>query len=200
REIMRFEIKDLQRKFNFTIIYVTHDQVEAMTMGTRIVIMNEGVVQQVADPLTVYERPANIFVASFIGTPQINLVETTITSNGSGAKVCFGDQEISVSPQIEQKLLKQIGIGGKAVLGLRPEHIQLDPSLFTHPNTVQLPAKVEVTELLGSETNLYLSVNGHKLVAKVPAQTQVRPGEKTMIWLSMEQAHWFQKDTGVAIV
>jgi multiple sugar transport system ATP-binding protein len=200
RVSMRAELAKLHQELQTTFIYVTHDQVEAMTMGTRIVIMNEGVVQQVADPLTVYERPANIFVASFIGTPQINLVETTITSNGSGAKVCFGDQEISVSPQIEQKLLKQIGIGGKAVLGLRPEHIQLDPSLFTHPNTVQLPAKVEVTELLGSETNLYLSVNGHKLVAKVPAQTQVRPGEKTMIWLSMEQAHWFQKDTGVAIV
>lgn len=199
RVSMRTELAKLHQELQTTFVYVTHDQVEAMTMGTRIVIMNEGVVQQVADPVTVYEKPANIFVASFIGTPQINLVDATIIEGEGGTGASFGKHKIDLTPEAKEKLLLQAGVGKEVVLGLRPEHIQLDPSLFPNSNLASLPAIVEVAELLGSETNLFLDVNGYKLVAKVPAQTKARPGETVTAWLNMDEAHWFHKDTGLAI-
>ncbi len=199
RVSMRAELAKLHQELETTFIYVTHDQVEAMTMGTRIVVMNEGVVQQVADPMTIYQQPANVFVASFIGTPQINLLEASFATNEKGTCIRLGEQEITAPPHLTEKLLRQSGADHKITLGIRPEHIQLDPSLFTHAQAAQLPARVEVTELLGSETHLHLSMHGQKLVAKVPAQTLVKPGDKVTAWLDLEQAHWFNSDTGVAI-
>lgn len=135
RVSMRAELAKLHQELETTFIYVTHDQVEAMTMGTRIVVMNEGVVQQVADPMTIYQQPANVFVASFIGTPQINLLEASFATNEKGTCIRLGEQEITAPPHLTEKLLRQSGADHKITLGIRPEHIQLDPSdnVCSHP-------------------------------------------------------------------
>ena len=160
---MRTEIAKLHHRLQTTFIYVTHDQVEAMTMGSRIVVMKDGIVQQVDTPQNIYNYPANIFVASFIGSPQMNFFDGEVTVEGEKAYATLGDQKILL-PESTAKAVKKENVGGKLVtFGIRPEYLDDSKDLVSNnPNEV-VEGKVEVIELMGSESYIYIKVGGIQL-------------------------------------
>ena len=196
---MRIEISKLHDRLGATIIYVTHDQTEAMTLGTRIVVMKDGVVQQIDSPQNLYAKPCNQFVAGFIGSPQMNFIDATIKVNGSNVTATIGDKEIAV-PASKTKALIDGGYDGKTVvLGIRPEDIH-DSQMFidASPNTV-IESTIRVYELLGAEVFLYFDYAGAQITARVDPRTTAKTGDTISFALDMEKAHFFNKETGVTI-
>ncbi|MGV4038835.1 ABC transporter ATP-binding protein [Citrobacter portucalensis] len=187
---MRAEISKLHQKLNTTMIYVTHDQTEAMTMATRIVIMKDGIVQQVGAPKTVYNHPANMFVAGFIGSPAMNFIRGAI----DGDKFVTETLKLTI-PQNKLAQLKLQGYEHQAVtLGIRPEDI--------HPqvnNKNSVSAKISVAELTGAEFMLYTIVGGHELVVRAGAVNDYHAGENITIHFDMAKCHFFDAETEVAI-
>jgi multiple sugar transport system ATP-binding protein len=200
---MRTEIKNLHRKLETTILYVTHDQEEAMTLADRLVIMDNGVVQQCGAPLEVYNRPANRFVAGFVGTPPMNFLEGRIEGNG-GASFVAGDIVRMTLP------LELVGaltphLGRPAVLGVRPEHLTLDgpPTQVTgtdRPNQptakgASIQSSVTVVEPLGDSVNVHLILpDGKPLVARVSPTVSVSPGDKVKVTVDVSRVHLFAAD------
>ena len=196
---MRIEISKLHERLGATIIYVTHDQTEAMTLGTRIVVMKDGVVQQIDTPLNLYNCPNNLFVAGFIGSPQMNFMDGVVKVNGDDVSITVGEQTLAV-PASKSAALKDGGYDGKTiVLGIRPEDIH-DSQMFieTSPNTV-IDAKIRVYELLGAEVYLYFDYAGAQLTARVDPRTSARTGDSVKFALDMEKAHFFDKETELTI-
>ena len=194
---MREELGKLYRRLKTTTIYVTHDQVEAMTMGTRIVVMKDGVIQQVAPPEEIYNRPANLFVAGFVGSPPMNLMEGLIQEiNG----VCrFETRRLSLHiPEVKSKELIRRGYPGKSViLGVRAENIvyikeELEKEEF---RSNQFAAEVVMRELLGSDVYLYVNNKEHQLTVRVDPRTRFAEGETIRIGLDLDRVHFFDKDT-----
>lgn len=186
---MRAEIIRLHNRLETTMIYVTHDQVEAMTMGDRIVIMKDGVIQQVGTPLEIFRQPKNIFVAGFIGSPAINLVECELIQENSNLYVRTSDFKLKVPT--EKTEVYERYINKTVILGIRPEYIY-DPRLFhkqMEGNTFQ--AMVEVIEPLGSEVIIYFKINNHSLLGKLDADTQAESGKNIEIYLDMDKMHLF---------
>ncbi len=164
RNQMRAEIIKLRQRINTTFIYVTHDQTEAMTLGDRIVIMKDGFIQQIGTPQEVFEKPQNLFVAGFIGSPQMNFFDAQLLLEGSDYKLKVGDTEIKPSEQI-CSALKAKGVQPKAVtLGIRPEHLMLASSDSDHTIT----GTVEVSEMMGSELYLHVKADKHEVVLRIP--------------------------------
>ncbi|MBR1629136.1 MAG: sn-glycerol-3-phosphate ABC transporter ATP-binding protein UgpC [Lachnospiraceae bacterium] len=197
---MRIEISKLHERLGATIIYVTHDQTEAMTLGTRIVVMKDGIVQQIDTPHNLYMSPGNVFVAGFIGSPQMNFMDAKIEANGDKVTAIVGDTKLAV-PVSKAKSLISGGYSGKTVLmGIRPEDIH-DSQMFidTSPNTV-FDAQIRVYELLGAEVFLYFDYAGVQLTARVDPRTTARMGDKVRFAFDMEKAHFFDKDTEKTIV
>lgn len=187
---MRAEISKLHQKLNTTMIYVTHDQTEAMTMATRIVIMKDGIVQQVGAPKTVYNHPANMFVAGFIGSPAMNFIRGAI----DGDKFVTETLKLTI-PQNKLAQLKAQGYEHQAVtLGIRPEDIH--PQLN---NENSISAKISVAELTGAEFMLYTIVGGHELVVRAGAVNDYHAGENITIHFDMAKCHFFDAETEVAI-
>ena len=197
---MRREIARIRRELGATVIYVTHDQVEAMTMGDRIVVMNEGRVEQVGTPLAVYDRPETLFVASFIGSPAMNLVEGAVALDGTPRFVAPDDPAI-VLPLLpwQADALRQRA-GGALVAGVRPEDLvpEAEPSL--PGSTPRIAARVDVVEPLGNEVLLYARTEAHDLVSRTGPHAPPRPGEP--VWLSArpERVHYFDRDTSRVLV
>ena len=201
RTAMRTEITKLHQKLQTTFIYVTHDQVEAMTMGTRIVVMKAGVIQQIAKPQTLYDYPANVFVASFIGTPQMNFFDAVLDENGL-LNLSSG-QTIQLSPDKRKTLEAQKGTR-EVVLGIRPEDITLCSDDVTE-NAVT--ARVDVIEALGGEALLYCSLNLNEediivteddkntVVAKIGARESVARGQLRRLHFDQSRIHLFDKAT-----
>lgn len=164
RNQMRAEIIQLRHRINTTFIYVTHDQTEAMTLGDRIVIMKDGHIMQIGTPQEVFEHPANIFVAGFIGTPQMNFFDAKVTGKDDDYMVQVGTAKIKLTGETAKKLAAQ-GITSKDVtLGIRPEHID-----FVHtPSENTLTGKVDVSEMMGSEYHLHVTVDKYDIVLRVP--------------------------------
>ncbi len=182
RARMRIEIKRLHAKIPTTSVFVTHDQIEAMTLGDRVVIMRDGYVQQVGTPLTVYEKPANKFVAGFIGAPAMNFVDVTVR----GATVETSGLKLSVSPAAARAL--QSHDGKQVVMGVRPEHLAHGDGA---PGA-SFDARVEVVEQLGSEILLETRVGTDSLtVARVPAEMKVAPGDQVRISAQLGRLHFF---------
>ena len=174
---MRIEIAKLHQRLGTTIIYVTHDQTEAMTLGTRIVVMRDGVVQQVDTPQNLYDRPQNLFVAGFMGSPQMNFLDAVVSINGTTAYLNIAGKAIPL-PAAKSKKLIDGGYDGKMVtFGIRPEDIY-DSEMFIEasPNSV-FEATVKVYELLGAEVYLYLDLDEIPVTARVDANTSSRPGD-----------------------
>ena len=192
---MRIEISKLHQKLGTTIIYVTHDQTEAMTLGTRIVVMNAGVVQQVDTPQTLYDRPCNLFVAGFIGSPQMNFVDAVCKVNGSEVSLIAGPSEIKL-PAAKAKKLIDGGYDGKTVvLGIRPEDVHDEPEfLAKSPDTV-IEAKIRVYEMLGAEVFLYFDYEGSSMTARVEPKTTARTGDVVKFALDADKIHVFDKET-----
>lgn len=217
---MRAEISALHHRLGATIIYVTHDQTEAMTLGTRIVVMKDGIIQQVASPRELYNNPVNLFVAGFIGSPQMNFVNAECRAKKDDIYLDFDRFSIKL-PAKQAKVLKEKEyVGKKVIMGIRPEKIfENEYALNTHPDT-QIEVKINGYELLGSEVLLYFNLLDEKpddvqrqftddayenvkkvqWTAKVDASTTARFGNTIKVALDPNKIHIFDKDTEEAIV
>ena len=198
RVAMRTEIKKLHHRLQTTFIYVTHDQTEAMTMGTRIVVMKDGIIQQVDTPMNLYSEPCNVFVAGFIGSPQMNFINATLSLKNDEIWATFGENTIKI-PEGKSAPLKDY-IGKEVVIGVRPEDIHDDEGFIAAKPDGVCSAKVEVTEVLGSETYLYLTVSGEQFTARVNKRSTSAIGDTIKVALDTNKLHIFDKDTELAIV
>lgn len=199
---MRTEITKLHNRLATTFVYVTHDQTEAMTMGTRIVVMKDGLVQQVDTPQNLFDRPCNMFVATFIGTPQMNLFDATLERSGKNLVVKFGKNIIEL-PESKSKLLTdEAFIGKEVIFGVRPEDIH-DEEIFiaSSPKTL-ISAEIDVVEKLGNETIMYTKVDGKEdyTVARVDARTQVVSGDVVKFAIDANHIHMFDSETELSIL
>ncbi|HHV60113.1 MAG TPA: sn-glycerol-3-phosphate ABC transporter ATP-binding protein UgpC [Clostridiaceae bacterium] len=194
---MRTEISKLHQKLQTTIIYVTHDQTEALTMASRIVVMKDGFIQQVDSPQALYERPDNLFVAGFIGSPQMNFINVVAEKQGNDIYLKFGGNSVKLTEGKAKKLESTDYVGKEMIMGIRPEDIHDEAAYIeTMPDAV-IDAEVEVVEMLGSETLLYMTIDGStsNLIAKVNPRTKARTGDKIKIAFDANKIHLFDKDT-----
>jgi len=191
---MRTEISKLHQRLGNTIIYVTHDQTEAMTLGTRIVVMKDGIVQQVDTPKNLYNHPKNMFVAGFIGSPQMNFIKCSVIEKNGSIALTFGDSEFKLSEE-KANLLKQRNYVGKQVMmGIRPENIHDKQfSLKEYTNVINI--KVSVYELVGSEVYLYFDYADANMIARVNPNTNARVGEFVELYLDDSAMHLFDTET-----
>jgi multiple sugar transport system ATP-binding protein len=193
---MRAEISKIHHQLQTTFIYVTHDQMEAMTMATRIAVINKGRLQQLDTPQNLYNMPANLFVAGFIGSPAMNFFSATIRSDG-GLHADSGEFRIPI-PASRAKSLEPYA-GKSVVMGIRPEDIH--DFEFVPPNieAAKVAVQVDVTELMGNEILLYLLAGKNTFVARVDPRSQLRVGNKAEVALNMEKLHVFDAATEQAI-
>lgn len=188
---MRTEIKALHRRLETTIVYVTHDQVEAMTMADRVVVMNQGRIEQAADPITLYERPANRFVASFIGAPSMNFLDGRVSADGEGMRfVAEGNVSIALPAALKGRLRPE----QQLTLGVRPEHVLGEGG---GDNAVDL--RVRAIEPLGSHTLVVGEVAGTPFTAQVGAYTKIAPEQAVQVQLDPARLHFFEAETGGAL-
>lgn len=196
---MRTEIGKLHHKLQTTFIYVTHDQTEAMTMGSRIVVMKDGIIQQVDSPANLYMNPCNMFVAGFIGSPQMNFVNAKVAKRDDGIWLEFGKSAVKL-PEGRAASLDSSYIGKEVIMGIRPENVHDEESyLSTMPDSI-VNADVEITEMMGAETYLYLMIEGTQFVARVNPRSTVKPNDKIKVALEGNKIHLFDKDTEMAIL
>jgi multiple sugar transport system ATP-binding protein len=196
---MRAEIRKLHQRIQTTVVYVTHDQTEAMTMGDRIVVMRDGVIQQVDTPQNVYNYPANLFVAGFIGSPAMNFLRGDLVEEGG--KVYFRAPELSLLiPEGRYPALRDAGVIGKeVVLGIRPEDLHNEEVfLSAYPDTA-FTARIEVVENMGSELYLHGNKGGQAFVARVSARTNAQPGTEIKLALDGNKIHIFDAETEKAV-
>ena len=191
---MRIEIAKLHQRLGTTIIYVTHDQTEAMTLGDRIVVMKDGVVQQVDTPQNLYEKPANLFVAGFMGSPQMNFLDAVVEVSGDVASLKVAGSSIPL-PAAKSKKLIDGGYAGKTVtFGIRPEDVY-DSEMFLQTAKCSFESTIKVYELLGAEVYLYFDLAEFPLTARVDSRTTARPGDKVKFAFDVEKIHVFDKET-----
>ncbi|MGY6499590.1 MAG: ABC transporter ATP-binding protein [Acidimicrobiales bacterium] len=217
---MRAEIARIQRNLGVTTLYVTHDQVEAMTMGDRVAVLKAGILQQVDSPQRLYDHPDNLFVAAFIGSPSMNLFESSIEEGGpSGLQIAFGSQLLALAPAVlDARPALRSYAGRRLVTGVRPEDID-DAALETeHPTDQRLQAEVELVEALGSEIMVHFSIDATAAetgdpdaieevgsgdrtmcVARFDPHSRVRMGETATMAVHTDRMHFFDPDTGAAI-
>ena len=197
---MRIEISKLHQRLETTIIYVTHDQTEALTLGTRIVVMKDGIVQQVDSPLDLYMRPKNLFVAGFIGSPQMNFIDAKVVVSGSDVLLMFGSNTIKL-PENKAKKLIELGYKDKIVtFGIRPEDIKDEEMFISSSPETSLEATVKVYEMLGAEVFLYFTVDNFDITVRVNPRTTARPGDTIKIALDGSKIHIFDKETQETIL
>ncbi|MDR2752243.1 MAG: sn-glycerol-3-phosphate ABC transporter ATP-binding protein UgpC [Clostridiales bacterium] len=195
---MRTEITKLHQRLQTTFIYVTHDQTEAMTLGTRIVVLKDGIIQQVDSPINLYNKPNNLFVGGFIGSPQMNMIDAVVSKEGNGLYLTFGENKIRV-PESKAKAIDGY-VGKTVVLGVRPEDLH-DEEMFiaASPDSI-IETDVEVTELLGAEVYLYVVAAGQNLTARVNPRSTAKPKDHIKMALDANRIHIFDKETELTIV
>ncbi|MEC5423712.1 sn-glycerol-3-phosphate ABC transporter ATP-binding protein UgpC [Virgibacillus sp. C22-A2] len=193
---MRAEIQKLHRRLQTTTIYVTHDQTEAMTMATRLVVMKDGIIQQVGAPKDVYDNPENVFVGGFIGSPSMNFFSGKLTESYFEM-----DNDIKVKvPEGKMKMLReQDYIGKDIILGIRPEDIHDEPVFIDSTPETKITALIEVAELMGAESFLYSKVNDQDFVARVDSRSDIVGGDKIVLAFDMNNSHFFDKDSELRI-
>jgi len=192
---MRIEIAKLHQRLGTTIIYVTHDQTEAMTLGTRIVVMKDGLIQQVDTPQNLYEKPQNLFVAGFMGSPQMNFLDAVVEAKGESAVLKVAGNSIALPPAKSKKLIEGGYVGKTVVFGIRPEDVY-DSEMFIEasPQSV-FEAAIKVYELLGAEVYLYFDLENFPMTARVDPRTTARPGDVVKFAIDVEKIHVFDKET-----
>ena len=196
---MRIEISKLHENLGATIIYVTHDQTEAMTLGTRIVVMKDGIVQQVDTPQNLYNTPCNQFVAGFIGSPQMNFMDALVNVNGNDVTLKVGEHVLKVPASKKQALIDGGYDGKTVVLGIRPEDVHDSQAFISNSPESVIKSKIKVYELLGAEVFLYFDLEGTQMTARVNPRTTLRTGDDAIFALDMEKIHLFDKDTELTI-
>lgn len=200
RAQMRTEISKLHKRLGTTFIYVTHDQTEAMTMGDRIVVMKDGVVQQVDTPQNLYDFPVNEFVAGFMGSPQMNFIDVTLNKSAKGYTVDFGQHSLLIPAEKANPENLDPYVGKEVVFGIRPENVHDEPEYLEKHTDSLATAQVDVTELMGAETYLYLTCEGTPVTARVEPTSKAQPGDTIKVALEMEKAHLFDKDSEITIL
>lgn len=200
RVAMRTEISKLHKKLNTTFVYVTHDQTEAMTMGTRIVVMKDGVIQQVDSPTVLYNSPCNMFVAGFIGSPQMNFMNALIEKKDNSLYVKIGNTVLPI-PADKAAVVEEKGyVGKEVVFGIRPENLDDEASFVEKNSSSCVNAKVELVEHMGSETFLYLVLEGNNITAKVAPTTTAKIDDVIKVGVDMSLMHLFDKETEITII
>ena len=195
---MRIEISKLHQNLGTTIIYVTHDQTEAMTLGTRIVVMKDGVIQQVDTPENLYEKPGNKFVAGFIGAPQMNMVSARVTEQ-DGIRLEFCGQSIKLDAE-RAAVLKNKGYVGKTViLGIRPEDPPDEGDAGKANREACIHAEIRVYEMLGAETYLYFDMDDATWTARLDPSVKAKPGDRVDLYMNTGKLHAFDPETELAI-
>ncbi len=195
----RAELIKLHRRLGITTVYVTHDQIEAMTMGDRIAVMSNGIIQQCDKPLELYNHPANLFVAGFIGSPAMNFIQSKIVKDGSRLLVDCGGFKLALPASLAEKA--KVYEGKDVTFGIRPEDLydsQL-PSLVEPDDTNILTVDVDVIEPLGNDVEMYLTIGDISLIAMIDSASQARMGEKLKVVIDMSKSHLFDKETEQAI-
>ncbi len=203
RASMRTELTKLHKSVGTTFVYVTHDQVEAMTMATRIVVMKDGLIQQVDTPQNLYDLPVNKFVAGFIGTPQMNFIDTLLTKEGDDLYLKVGNASLKLPKEKANNPALKEYIGQTVIMGIRPESISDDEEAVAQNKDGVMDCTVEVTELMGAEIYLYLSFEGiehaieegKNVIARVSARSLSRSGDNIKVSFDMSRVHIFDKDT-----
>ncbi|MBI5305080.1 MAG: sn-glycerol-3-phosphate ABC transporter ATP-binding protein UgpC [Chloroflexi bacterium] len=193
----RTEISKLHQRLQTTFIYVTHDQTEAMTMGTRIAVMKDGILQQLDTPQNLYDNPVNTFVAGFIGSPAMNFFDAKVAGSKEDIVIDAGSFKLPAPADVKQKLGDYLG---RAVtLGMRPEDIHDREYVPGALNAAPIPSKVDVMEPMGSEIYLFLLSGNHSFVARVDPRSQGRPGKTMDVMVNLDRIHLFDKETQAAI-
>ena len=200
RTSMRTEIIKLHKKLATTFIYVTHDQTEAMTMGDRIVVMKDGVIQQVDTPQNLYDMPCNMFVAGFIGSPQMNFLDGTLIKKGELYGIDLGGDVIPLPKEKTADGKLDAYVGKKVKMGIRPEDIDDEPEFMAKHTDCQLDAQVEVSEMMGAEIYLYLEYKGNKMTARVAPTSKARNGDTVRVAFDPHKVHLFDIETEQTIL
>ena len=188
---MRAEITKLHQRLQTTTIYVTHDQTEAMTMATRLVVMKDGIIQQVGTPKEVYEKPNSVFVGGFIGSPAMNFFTGTLIDG----KLNIGNTSIEIPKEKMKYLLEQGYTNKEIIMGVRPEDFHDDPAFIDSSPESKFDANIEVAELMGAEIMLYSQVDGQQFIARVDSRSDVKAGQVLPLAIDMSKVHFFDKDT-----
>ena len=196
---MRAEISSLHNRLGATIIYVTHDQTEAMTLGTRIVVLKDGVIMQVDSPQKLYNQPNNLFVAGFIGSPQMNFVDAKVVVEGSKAGLKFDNYTFELPAEKAKKVIDGGYAGKTVVMGIRPEDISDDAELLAKNSAYVIESDVTGYELLGAEVMLYFSVGGANMSCRVASDTTARYGDHIKLAFDPTRIHVFDKETELTI-
>ena len=195
---MRTEISKLYRKLQTTFIYVTHDQVEAMTMGTRIVVMKDGIIQQVDTPQNIYNYPTNLFVAGFMGSPQMNFIDGVVEKSGNDLFASFNGNKIKF-PANKYDALKSY-IGKEVTFGIRPQSLSDDKELIANNPHSTIVGDIEVVEHMGAESYVYTKCGNASVTIRIEGTTNLKVGEKAKIYLNVDKLHVFDKDTTLRVI
>ncbi len=194
---MRTEISKLHSRLESTMIYVTHDQVEAMTMGDRIVVLRDGEIQQIDTPLNLYNNPENMFVAGFIGSPSMNFIEGKIVKNG---RLVFKNEEMTSS--VPESALEKLAayVDSQVIMGIRPEHIRCLQNGGSYPTGDAIQSQIEVIEPMGNEMFLYARIGRHAVTARVAPAEHLQAGQNCLLTLEIDKTHFFDKQNQKKIV
>ena len=197
---MRVEISKLHQRLETTIIYVTHDQTEAMTLGTRIVVLKDGIIQQVDTPQNLYDKPCNVFVAGFMGSPQMNLINAKVVQSGEDVVLMFGGNTVKLPEGKAQKLIEAGYVDTTVIMGIRPEDLNDSEVIINANPDCVIEATIRVYELLGAEVYLYFDIDEVNCTARVNPRTTARPGDTIKLGIDMTKLHIFDKDTEQVIL
>jgi len=191
----RAELIRLHQELRTTTVYVTHDQTEAMTMGSRIVVMKDGVIQQADTPENIYGHPANLFVAGFIGSPAMNLIDGSIVEEAG--KYFFRNKRLNLEVPDKYRAFVASARPGRTVMGIRPEHVVTEPAQLDAAGGETFGANIDIIELMGADSYLYLSLGDIRVTARVvESESRFHVADKIDIGFRMEKAHFFDGDTG----
>ena len=198
---MRVEISRLHQRLAATIVYVTHDQVEAMTMGDRIAVLKNGEVQQIAGPLELYRRPANLFVAGFIGAPPMNFFRGVLSGDSDGLRFCGDGAPAGIKVKLLPEQAAHLGsrVDKPIILGLRPEDVRLATDSPRTANGSVVEAVVELIEPLGAETHFHLKTGPHGFICRMPAAEPGKPGQKMFVVFDLTNCHFFDPTTELSL-
>ncbi len=200
RTQMRTEISKLHRKLQTTFVYVTHDQTEAMTMGDRIVVMKDGLIQQVDTPENLYNKPVNKFVAGFIGSPQMNFLESKVINKTGKYYVEMAGQLIEVPPGKNRNDILAGYLDRKVTLGIRPEDLHLDQVFIEMAPRSLINLKIEITEMMGAEVYCYGKINGDEVIVRTPQRFRPQEQQHVVLAVDVNKIHLFDIDTGEALL
>ncbi len=191
---MRSQISSLHKKLQTTFVYVTHDQTEAMTMGDRICVMKDGVIQQFDTPQNLYNSPCNMFVAGFIGSPQMNFIDARVEQADGGYVLAFGETRVPVSADRIASYA-----GKEVILGVRPEDLHIEPEMVAAAGDAVIKASIDLDEMMGSEIYLYFQIDGKKMISRIPSKYAAKSGDTVTLAVDTDSIHIFDKETEKAI-